>query len=343
MKRISILLAAAVAAALAAAAGAGAKSSDTTLVGAGSTFVAPLVSAWQQDYASKTGTQVAYSPIGSGGGIAAISARQVDFGASDAPLSPDQSAACNGCVQIPWALSATSIIYNLDGVPNDLHMTGAVLAQIYLGIVKKWNASAIQKLNPKANLPALDITPVYRSDNSGTTYNFTDYLSHVSPTWKSKIGVGVNANWPTGQGGKGSSGLAGVVANTKGALGYVDVAYALKNRLKFMAMQNSSGTFTTPGLRGITAAAATVKTVPASNEMHIVNPPKADKLAYPICTFTYVILPKKSSKAADLRKFVFYAVNPTQGQKFGPKLLFAPLPKVVLVAAEKTLKQVQSS
>jgi len=191
-------------------------------------------------------------------------------------------------------------------------------------------------------LPALDITPVYRSDNSGTTYNFTDYLSHVSPTWKSKIGTGVNANWPAGQGGKGSSGLAGIVSNTKGALGYVDVAYALKNHLKLMAVQNASGAYTTPGLRGITAAAATIKSVPATNEIHIVNPPKADKLAYPICTFTYAILPKKSSKAADLRRFVFYAVSPTQGQKFGPRLLFAPLPKLVLVAAEKTLKQVQS-
>jgi len=342
MKRISILVAAAVATALAAAVGAGARSSDTTLAGAGSSFLAPLMSAWQADYQSKTSVQIAYSPVGSGAGIAAITARQVDFGATDAPLSPDQFAACNGCVQIPWALSATSIVYNLDGVPNNLHMTGAVLAQIYLGIVKTWNAPAIQKLNPNVSLPSLAITPVYRSDNSGTSYNFTDYLSSISPTWKSKIGVGVNANWPAGQGGKGSSGLAGIVSNTKGAIGYVDVAYALKNHLKFMSMQNKSGKFTTPGLRGISAAAATVKTVPANNEVHIVNPPAADKLAYPICTFTYVVLPKKTSKASDLRKFVFYAVNPTQGQKFGPKLLFAPLPKVVLVAAEKTLKQVQS-
>ena len=342
MKRISILVAAAVATALAAAVGAGARSSDTTLAGAGSSFLAPLMSAWQADYQSKTSVQIAYSPVGSGAGIAAITARQVDFGTTDAPLSPDQFAACNGCVQIPWALSATSIVYNLDGVPNNLHMTGAVLAQIYLGIVKTWNAPAIQKLNPNVSLPSLAITPVYRSDNSGTSYNFTDYLSSISPTWKSKIGVGVNANWPAGQGGKGSSGLAGIVSNTKGAIGYVDVAYALKNHLKFMSMQNKSGKFTTPGLRGISAAAATVKTVPANNEVHIVNPPAADKLAYPICTFTYVVLPKKTSKASDLRKFVFYAVNPTQGQKFGPKLLFAPLPKVVLVAAEKTLKQVQS-
>jgi len=340
IRRIPIV-AAGLAVALVAAAGARAKSSATTLTGAGSTFVSPLVSLWAADYASKTGTQIAYSPVGSGAGIAAITARQVDFGASDAPLSPDQASACKGCVQIPWALSATSVIYNLPGVANNLHMTGEVLAKIYLGQIKKWNDAAIKALNPKASLPSTDITPVYRSDNSGTTYNFTDYLSAVSGTWKSKIGIGVNANWPTGQGGKGSSGVAGVVSNTAGAIGYVDVAYALKNHLKFMSVKNASGAFTTPGLRGITAAAGTVKNVPAGNEMHIVNPPKGDKLAYPIATFTYVILPTKSDKASELRKFVFYAVNPSQGQKLGPKLLFAPLPKVVLVAAEKTLKKVQ--
>jgi len=342
MNRIIWATAPGLALSLAAAVGAGARSAATTLVGAGSTFVAPLVSQWQADYSSKTGVEVAYSPIGSGGGIAAITSRQVDFGTSDAPLSPDQFSACNGCVQIPWALSATSLIYNIDGVPNDLHITGPVLAQVYLGQIKKWNDPAIRTLNPKANLPSTDITPVYRSDNSGTTYNFTDYLSSVSPAWKSKVGRGVNANWPAGQGGKGSSGVAGVVSNTKGAVGYVDVAYALKNHLKFMAVKNASGVFTTPGLRGINAAAATIKRVPGSNEMHIVNPPKGDKLAYPIATFTYVILPLKSSKAADLRKFVFYAVSPTQGQKLGPKLLFAPLPKVVLVAAERTLKRISS-
>ena len=194
--------------------GAGAKST-ATITGAGSTFVSPLVSVWAADYASKTGTQIAYSPVGSGAGIAAITARQVDFGASDAPLSPDQFTACNGCVQIPWALSATSIIYNLSGVPNNLHMTGAVLARIYLGQITKWDDPAIKALNPKVSLPSTSITPVYRSDNSGTTYNFTDYLSAVSPAWKAKIGVGVNANWPAGQGGKGSSGVSGMVSTRR--------------------------------------------------------------------------------------------------------------------------------
>jgi phosphate transport system substrate-binding protein len=342
MKRMLTTVAAVLVVGAVAAVGATAKSSADRLTGAGSTFVSPLVSLWAADYGSKTGTQIAYSPVGSGAGIAAITARQVDFGASDAPLSPDQLSACNGCVQIPWALSATSIIYNVKDVPNNLHMTGAVLARIYLGTVTKWNDPAIKALNPRVSLPSTSITPVYRSDNSGTTYNFTDYLSKVSPAWKSKIGIGVNASWPAGQGGRGSAGVSGVVSNTDGALGYVDVAFALKNRLKFMSIRNSSGKYTTPGLRGITAAAGTVKSVPASNELHIVNPPKSDPRAYPICTFTYVILPLKSDRAADLRRFVFYAVNPTQGQKLGPKLLFAPLPKTVLVASEKTLKKIQS-
>jgi len=342
MKRLLTTLAAVLALGLIAVVSAGAKNSDTRLTGAGSSFVSPLVSLWAADYASKTGTQIAYSPVGSGAGIAAITARQVDFGASDAPLSPDQFNACNGCVQIAWALSATAIIYNLSSVPNNLKMTGQVVARIYLGDITKWDDPAIKALNPKVDLPSTAITPVYRSDNSGTSYNFTDYLSAVSPAWKSKIGIGVNANWPKGQGGRGSSGVSGVVSNTQGAIGYVDVAFALKNHLKFMSVKNASGRYTTPGLRGITAAASTVKKVPATNELHIVNPPKADPLAYPICTFTYVILPTKSNNAADLRKFIFYAINPTQGQKLGPKLLFAPLPKVVLVASEKTLKKVQS-
>jgi len=343
MKRTLTTLAAVIGVALVATLGAGAKSTDDTITGAGSTFVAPLVSLWTADYGAKTGVKIAYSPVGSGAGIAAITARQVDFGASDAPLSAAQFGACNGCLQIPWALSGTAIDYNLPGVPNNLHLTGPVLANIYLGQIKTWDDPAIKALNPKVSLPSTAITPVYRSDNSGTTYNFTDYLSAVSPAWKSKIGVGVNANWPAGQGGRGSSGVAGVVSNTAGAIGYTDVAYALKNRLKFAAIKNNAGRFTTPGLRGIVAAAATVKSVPATGELHIVNPPKGDPLAYPICTFTYAIVPQKTSKAALIKRFVFYAVNPTQGQKLGPKLLFAPLPKVVLVYTEKTITKIATS
>jgi phosphate transport system substrate-binding protein len=333
-------LAVAVLVAAAAALAGGSARSDDVLSGAGATFPFPLISQWQKDYESKTGVKINYNPIGSGGGIAAITARTVDFGASDAPLTPDQFSACKGCVQIPWVLSATSVIYNLPGVPNNLKLTGPIIANIYLGNITKWNDPAITKLNPSANLPDTKITPVWRSDGSGTTYNFTDYLSAVSPQAKSKIGNSTQVNWPVGVGGRGSSGLAGVVKNTTGGIGYVDIAYALANKIQFARVLNRAGKFVTPGLRGIAAAGKQVTKVPPNNEMHIVNPAKGDPLAYPICTFSYVLLPTSTAKAAALRKFVFYAL--TQGQQLGPKLLFVPIPKPVLVAAERTLRKVQS-
>ncbi len=335
---IAMLAVTALVATTAALAGGSAKK-EGTLTGAGATFPFPLISQWQKDYESKTGTKINYNPIGSGGGIAAITARTVDFGASDAPLTPDQFAACKGCVQIPWVLSSTSVMYNLPGVPNNLKLTGTIIANIYLGKITQWNAPAIKRINPKVNLPDTKITPVWRSDGSGTTYNFADYLSSVSAEFKSKVGTSTQVNWPAGVGGRGSSGVAGVVKNTAGGIGYADIAYALANKIQFASVQNRDGKFVTPGLRAIAAAASLVKTVRANNEMHIVNPPKGNPLAYPICTFSYVILPTNSSKAAELRKFVFYAL--TTGQKLGPRLLFVPIPKVVLVAAEKTLKKVQ--
>ena len=316
------------------------RAADTKITGAGSSFVFPLVSQWIPALGPALGIDLTYAAVGSGAGIAQITARTVDFGASDAPMSPDQFSACKGCVQIPWALAATSIPYNVPGLKKRVRLTGAVIASIYLGKITQWNDKALQKLNPGAGLPATKITPVYRSDNSGTSYNFTDYLASVSPEWKSKIGVGVNASWPTGIGGKGSSGVAGVISRTEGAIGYVDIAYALSNKLQVAAVQNKAGTFADPGLRGIAAAGATVTKVPSNNELHIVNPPASQKLAYPICTFTYVILPTKTAKAAELRKFVFWAL--TKGQPYGPKLLFVPIPLPVLAASEKTLLQVKS-
>jgi phosphate transport system substrate-binding protein len=310
------------------------------LTGAGATFPFPLISQWQKDYESKTGTKINYNPIGSGGGIAAITARTVDFGASDAPLTPDQFAACKGCVQIPWVLSANSVLYNLPGVPNNLRLTGPIIADIYLGKITQWNDPRITKINPGVKLPDTKITVVWRSDGSGTTYNFVDYLSSVSPEFKRRVGVSTQVNFPVGVGGRGSSGVAGIVKNTAGGIGYADIAYALANHIQFARVLNRDGKFVTPGLRAIAAAGSLIKKVPASNEMHIVNPPKGNPLAYPICTFSYVLLPTKTEKAPDLRKFVFYAL--TQGQKLGPRLLFVPIPKVVLFAAEKTLKRVQA-
>ena len=317
-----------------------AKHSGVTIAGAGSTFVAPLVQQWISPLGAAYGYEIQYSPVGSGAGIASITSRTVDFGASDAPLTPDQFNACNGCVQIPWALSATAVGYNLPGTKNLLHMDGPTLAKIFMGQITKWNDPAIQKLNKGVNLPSTAISIAHRSDNSGTTYNFTDYLSSVSPQWKTQLGRGVAVNWPVGTGGRGSSGVAAIVTQTPGAIGYFDVAYALKNHLSFFAMKNRSGKFATPGLKGILAAASSdQKPTPGTNELSIVNPPKKYPLAYPISTFTYVIVPKSSSKAADLRKFLFWAV--TKGQTYGPKLLFQPIPKPVLVVAEKAIRQIQ--
>ena len=337
-----LALIAAVLTALAAAAAISAKSTDTTITGAGSTFVSPLVSVWTPALGSAFGYTVNYSPVGSGAGIQSISSRQVDFGASDAPLTPDQATACNGCVQIPWALSATSVAYNVPGAPVHLNLDGSTIAKIFLGEITNWNDPAIKALNKGANLPDLKITPIFRSDGSGTTYNFTDYLSAVSPTFKSKVGNSTAVNFPTGLGARGSSGVAGLVSRTSGGVTYVDVAFALNNHLKFAAVKNAAGKFLFPSLRRISAAAAAFKKVPSNNEMHIVNPPKSAPLAYPISTYTYVIVPQQTSHAAELRKMIFWALTQGQTAKYTAKLLFVPLPKQVLVASEKTLKTVHT-
>jgi phosphate transport system substrate-binding protein len=342
MFRRGIALLATLALAATAAVGASAKSHDTTLTGAGSSFVFPLVSAWTPALGGAYGYNITYGPVGSGAGISAITGRTVDFGASDAPLTPEQFDACKGCVQVPWALSATSVAYNIPGAPTHMHLNGKVIADIYLGKITNWNDPAIKALNKGWNAPDLKITPVFRSDGSGTTFNFTDYLSTVSPEFKSKVGNSTQVSFPTGVGARGSAGVAGVVTQTQGALTYVDVAYALSNHLKFAAVQNKAGKFTFPGLRAIAAAASTVKKVPANNALSIVEPPKSASTAYPICTFTYVILPTKSDKAAELRKMVFWALTQGQQSKYTAKLLFVPIPKPVLVAAEKTLKSIST-
>jgi len=342
MTKKLMLTFAAIAAALVAATAATATSKDTTITGAGSTFVSPLVSVWTPALGSAFGYSVQYSPVGSGAGIAAITNRQVDFGASDAPLTPDQATACKGCVQIPWALSATSVAYNVPGAPEHLRLDGPTLAKIFLGEITNWNDPAIGKLNPGANMPNLKITPIFRSDGSGTTYNFTDYLSTVSPEFKTKVGNSTAVSFPTGIGARGSAGVAGLVSRTDGGITYVDVAFAVKNHIRFAAMKNAAGKYLFPSLRRISAAAAAFPKVPASNEMHIVNPPKSAPLAYPISTYTYVIVPQQSSHAAEIRKLVFWALTQGQQAKYTAPLLFVPLPKPVLVASEKTLKTVHT-
>ena len=210
------------------------------------------------------------------------------------------------------------------------------------GRITSWNDAAIKKLNPKLQLPSTKITPVYRSDGSGTTYNFTEYLSSVSGDFKSRVGNSTSVNWPAGVGARGSSGVAGVVSKTEGALTYVDVAYSLANKFTFAMVRNRAGKFATPGLRGIQQAVSQLpKKVTSLGQLKIVDPPKtAGKLAYPIATFTYVIVPTSATKAADLRKFVYWAV--TQGQKFGPPLLFQPLPVPVQAFAFREIKKIQA-
>lgn len=340
--RLSLVAVIAALVAFVAAGTAAAQKRDTVISGAGSTFVSPLVLTWAQAVGPALGITLQYSAIGSSGGINAITGRTVDFGASDAPLSPDQFDACKGCVQIPWALAATSVMYNLPGVKNLLHMDGPTLAKIFMGQITTWDDRAIKKLNPGVNLPSTKITIAHRSDGSGTTWNFTDYLSAVSPAWKAQIGRGTSVNWPTGVGGRGSSGVSAIVAQTAGAIGYADVAFALKNHFSYFAMKNASGKYATPGAKGILAAAQSqVKPDPKTNELSIVNPPKKFPLAYPISTYTYVIVPTSSPKAADIRKLLFWAVTHGQAGKYTAPLRFVPLPKPVLVVAEKAIAKIR--
>jgi phosphate transport system substrate-binding protein len=308
----------------------------SSLSGAGSTFVVPLVTAWTQHY---KGASVNYSGIGSGGGIAAITARTVDFGASDAPLTPDQATACKGCAQIPWGFSATSIPYNVTGVGYGLKLTGPIIAAIYLGTIKYWDNPSIAKLNNGVNLPHEKITPIFRSDGSGTSYNFTDYLSHVSKFWRDKIGKGTQPAFPAGVGARGSSGVAAKLTSTPGGITYVDVAYSLKNHFKIAKVLNRAGKYQLPGLKQIQAAANSIRKLHNSqNAFTAVDPNPRAKNAYPICTFTWVIVPLKTDKAADLKKFITWALG--SGQSYGPKLLFVPVPKAVKAAGLKTLAKV---
>ena len=315
--------------------GNGGSSESKVLVGAGSTLVAPLVAQWSNDYAKKTGATITYGAIGSGGGIAQITARTVDFGASDAPLTPDQASSCKDCVQVPWALAATLVSYNVKGAPAKLKLSGPVLANIYLGKVTQWNDPSIAALNPGANLPATTIRPVFRSDSSGDTYAFSDFLAKASPEWKAEKGVSTQVNFTTGVGGKGNDGVAAAIEREDGTIGYLAISYVFTNKLDYALIRNQAGKFPVPGPDTITAAADAVKTIPADNAISITNPPASAANAYPISTFTYAIFPTTSSKATALSDFVTYAIGP--GQKFGAKLHFAPLPPKVVSATKQTL------
>lgn len=309
-----------------------------SLTGAGSTLVAPLEAYWAQEFEHLYGDSVAYSAVGSGAGIAQISARTVDFGASDAPMTSTQASECKECVQIPWALTATGIAFHLEGI-RKLDLTGPIIAEIFLGKITNWDSPVIAKVNKGVKLPNLKITPVFRSDGSGDTYAFTDYLSRISSTWKSQVGNSTAVNFPTGVGGKGNAGVTAVVESTAGSIGYISASYIIAHKLGAAAVENANGKFEYANLKNIEEAAKSVKSVPANNEMHIVDPSKKYKLAYPISTFTYAIVPKSAPQKSLLASWIYYAM--TGGQKFGAALDFAPIPKVVLKAGEKTVKELQ--
>jgi phosphate transport system substrate-binding protein len=331
LPRVAIALAVAV---VGTASVATASASAAGLSGAGSTLVAPLMANWINGFEIKEGIPVKYSAVGSGTGISQITARTVDFGASDAPLTPEQAASCNGCVQIPWALSATAIGYNLPGIKK-LNLTGKILSGIYFGRITKWNDPKIAKVNPKTKLPNLTITPVFRSDGSGDTYAFTNYLSKVSPAWKSEVGYATSVGFKAGVGAKGNSGVTATVVKTPGAIGYISASYLIAAGISAAAIENKAGNFEVPNLKNIEEAASQVKSVPPSNELNITNTPAKAKLAYPISTFTYVIVPHDAPLKGPVQQFINYAI--TKGQVYGAALDFAPLPKVVLNAAKKAV------
>lgn len=312
----------------------------STITGAGSTLVLPLVSKWESDYNSRYEVTITYGGVGSGTGIDQITQNTVDFGASDAPLSSDQASACDGCLQIPWALSATAIAYNVSGVDTGLQLSPQIVADIYLGNITSWDDPAIAKLNPKVQLPSTKITPVYRSDGSGDTYALTDLLSKVSSDWKSNVGTSTLVKFPTGVGAEHNDGVAAALGKTDGAIAYMGAAYVSSNSLNEAALQNEAGNFEEPTVDTIAAAADAVSDIGLDNTVSITDPPASAKDAYPLSTYTYAIVPQDAPKADALQKFLTYAIGP--GQEFGPDLTFAPLSKAVLAADKATIAKIGS-
>lgn len=308
------------------------------LNGSGSTLVAPLEAEWASAWSAGSGIKVNYSAVGSGQGIRDIIAKLTDFGGSDAPLNPTQRSQCGNCVQLPWALSATAVGYNVPGV-RGLKLTGNELAQIYLGQIKNWNDGRLQATNRGKHLPNLTITPVFRSDGSGDTYAFTDFLSRVNGQFRSQVGNATTVQFPTGASGKGNSGVTSVLQSTPGSIAYIAASYLIARRLPAVAVGNAAGRYEYPNLSNIEAAARSVRGVPSSGELHIVNPSRRNRTAYPISTFTYVIAHADSPQGSALRSFINY--NLTTGQQFGPALDFAPLPRAVKRAAQSAVNAIR--
>ena len=313
------------------------------IVGAGATFPFPIYSKWFSEYNKlHPEIEINYQSIGSGGGIRQLTNQTVFFGASDGPMTNEQlSAAPGGVLHFPTVLGGVVPVYNIPGVATELKFTGKVLADIYLGKITKWNDPAIAGLNSGVSLPGTDIAVVHRSDGSGTTYIWVDYLSKVSPEFKKKVGVATSVNWPTGVGAKGNEGVAGIVKQTPGALGYVELIYALQNKIDFGSVQNMAGEFVRSSLASVTAAAAgATSAMPKDFRVSITNAPGKD--VYPISSFTWMLFfenPKDKARAKVMVDFFKWAI--TDGQRFCAGLGYAPLPKEVVALEMEALKRIK--
>ncbi len=307
--------------------------------GAGSTFGYPIYSKWFSEYSqSHPGVKINYQSNGSGAGIHLVSEGTVDFGASDGPMTDDQLKASKvgKLVHIPTVLGGVVPIYNLPGVKTDLKFSGDVLADIYMGKISKWNDPRIVKDNPGVNLPGSQIFVVHRSDGSGTTYIWADYLSKVSPEWASKVGKNTSVNWPLGIGGKGSEGVTGLVRQTPGAIGYVELIYALQNKIDYGYVKNAAGVWTKGTLQGVTAAAASVKNMPADYRVSITNAPGKD--SYPIASFTWLLIPAQAKDPAKGKVIIgFLDWMLAHGESEAASLGYAPLPQSVQNSVKKTI------
>ncbi len=334
VKSIAVLMASVLTAA-----GAGAQNVN----GAGATFPNPIYSRWFIEYSQQhPGVHINYQPIGSGGGIRQVSEGTVDFGATDGPMTDQQmSGAKVKTMHIPTVLGAVVPVYNLPGVNHDLSFSPDVIADIYLGKITKWNDGRIAKDNPGVGLPDKAILPVYRSDGSGTTYIFTDYLSKVSPDWQSHVGKSTSVKWPTGIGQKGNEGVAGMVRQSPYSFGYVELIYALQNKMSFGAVRNSAGKFVKASPEGVTeAAAAVAKGMPADFRVSITNAPGAT--SYPISSFTWLLIPQHSAdpaKAKVLADFLGWMLD--HGEAEASSMAYAPLPKPVQDSVRRAIAQVR--
>jgi len=320
-----------------------AQSGQVLLNAAGATFPYPIYSKWFDEYHKlHPNIQINYASVGSGAGIRQVLAGTVDFGASDGPMSDEQLAQAKmKILHFPTVLGAAVPSYNIPGVNAELNFTPQALAGIYLGTITKWNDPAITSANPGVNLPGNDILVVHRSDGSGTTYIWTDYLSKVSDAWKNKVGRNTSVNWPTGLGGKGNEGVTGLIQQTPNSIGYVELIYALQNHLPYGKVKNAAGTFVKADLAGVSAAAAgAAKDMPADFRVSITNAP--GKTAYPISSFTWLLIPTQiqdATKREVIKGFLHWMM--TDGQNFAEGLSYARLPRPVVEKETKAISLIQ--